>query len=88
MKDHFVVDSGTLKQAEFGMLHVGPGPACGGLMALGFDTSEFGPNKTFAYIYPNLLDTLYNESVIDSRAFGMYLNKGSKLSYLRQTSNT
>lgn len=73
-----MIGNGRLRQAEFGMVHQGPAVEGGGLMGLGFDTAEFGPNKTFTYVYPDILDTLYNESIIDSRAFGLYLNNGSK----------
>lgn len=77
VKDALTIGAGGLKQAEFGMLHDGNGPTAGGLLGLGFDVAEFGPNKTFGFVYPNVLDTLYNESAIDSRTFGLSLNDGS-----------
>lgn len=64
------------------MVQTGDGIARGGLMGMGFDTAEFGPNNTFGYLYPDILDSFYNESIIDSRAFGLYLNNGSRFSFL------
>lgn len=79
MSDDLTLSTAKIKTVEFGMVNKGAGPDGGGIMGLGFDTAEFGPNKTFRYMYPDILDTLYNESVIDSRSFGLYLNNGSKL---------
>lgn len=46
---------------------------------MGFDTAEFGPNETYKYIYPDLLDTLFNESIIASRSFGLSIrNNGDQ----------
>ena len=58
------------------------GIARGGLFGVGFDTAEFGHKNTFGRLYPDILDLFYNESIIDSRAFGLYLNNGSEFCLL------
>ena len=78
MKDDITLNTAKIKSVEFGVLNRCDGPDGGGIMGLGFNTSEFKPNRTFGYVYPDILDTLYNESFIDSRSFGLYLNKHSK----------
>jgi hypothetical protein len=78
VKDNFTIGTAHIKDLEFGKVEEGNFTAGGGMMGLGFDTAEFGPNKTYQYLYPSLLDALYNESIIDSRSFGIYLNNFSK----------
>jgi hypothetical protein len=78
VKDNFVLEKAKLKSVEFGMVREGEGPDGGGLIGLGFDTAQHCPNNTFCYMYPDIMDSLYNQSLIDSRSFGMYLNNGSK----------
>ncbi|KAJ9611481.1 hypothetical protein H2200_004665 [Cladophialophora chaetospira] len=78
VEDEIAVGTAKLgKDTRFGMVQTGDGIARGGLIGMGFDTAEFGPNNSFGYQYPDILDLFYNESVIDSRAFGLFLNNGS-----------
>ncbi|KAK4221872.1 aspartic peptidase domain-containing protein, partial [Podospora fimiseda] len=85
-KGHYVTDylnigSRTVRHAEFAMIDKGEGPTgVGGLLALGFDTSQFAPqpSSTSRYFHPTILDQMYNESIIDSRTFGIYLGKADE----------
>ena len=82
VKDLFAVGSASPRLSIFAMVQDGEAAAGGGLFALGFNTSEFKPKpKPAAHVWhPTILDTMFKENVIDSRSFGLYLNKGSKWS--------
>ncbi|KAE9375216.1 acid protease [Stipitochalara longipes BDJ] len=77
VKDTFTLGPGIVKSLQFGVVEEGNLTTGGGIIGLSYDTAEFGPNKTFGYEYPDVLDALYNQSTIHSRSFGLYLNSGS-----------
>jgi hypothetical protein len=79
VEDTFKVTSTSVDSLRFGLIDTGNITAGGGLLGLGFDTAEFAPNTTYKYLYPDLLDTLFNESVIASRSFGLSIcNNGDQ----------
>jgi hypothetical protein len=79
----FVCDNATigdshLENLEFAMAESGIFTDGGGIIGLSLDIAEFGPNRTYTYRYPTLIDTMYNESLIDSHSFGLFLNNSSE----------
>lgn len=78
MEDVFRMSTMSVRALRFGVIDQGNFTAGGGLLGLGFDTAEFGPNDTYGYLYPDLLDTMFNESIIGSRSFGLSIRNSGK----------
>lgn len=75
-KDDFSVGGARIVNFEFAVAYEGKGPPHGGVMGMGFDVSEAdadGGSRPY-YQYDSVLTTMFNEGIIKSRAFSLYLD--------------
>lgn len=72
------VGTAMLKEMQFAVVDDIYFVAKGGILGLGFNTSEGTPGTALNYSYPDFLDRLYSDRQVSKRAFGIYLdNQGS-----------
>ncbi|KAL2150340.1 hypothetical protein VTH82DRAFT_8016 [Thermothelomyces myriococcoides] len=65
--DHFTIGGVTIRSLQ--MAYVTKAVRGTGILGLGFSVSERASTK-----YPNLIDEMYNQGLIKSKAFSLYLN--------------
>ncbi|MCJ1384072.1 hypothetical protein MMC17_007188 [Xylographa soralifera] len=77
--DNIKIGGVTVKTQQMGLTLESTSNAHNGLVGLGFDLSEAGVSFNGTQPYPNLVDTMVNQSLINAMTYSIWLNDLSKL---------
>jgi hypothetical protein len=73
--DTFTIGGATIKALEMGLASESTLPM--GIMGIGYDTDEASnseESKAKPFIYPSIIDTMFNQSLISTKAYSLYLD--------------
>jgi Eukaryotic aspartyl protease len=83
--DNLKIGDTTVEALVMALVASGTGPPVG-ILGLGFDVSESISTED-GIVYPTILDTMYNQDLINSHAYSLYLDDLGKLGSDQESSH-